>query len=217
MWFVDVELFGCDWFSVVVLLYNLSGFIKLSFCLLINGLSLRIVNASYIKSLFVSLNCLTGHVFCCRSSKVEFCWCLSLKCSLIAPSLQCCSSLLLIVFLVMPMYEDVRSSQSSCGQVNIYIYSKYWTSKENFYVAYFILFLKMLKWASYWNKEIVATPKIENYLFGIIFEIWLLISKEIMRKAIWWGKTDSKKALQISSSYFLLKIFIHIKHSFETM
>ena len=85
-----------------------------------NGLSLRIVNASYIKSLFVSLNCLTGHVFCCRSSKVEFCWCLSLKCSLIAPSLQCCSSLLLIVFLVMPMYEDVRSSQSSCGQVNLY-------------------------------------------------------------------------------------------------
>ena len=84
------------------------------------GLSLRIVNASYMKSLFVSLNCLTGHVFCCRSSKVEFCWCLSLKCSLIAPSLQCCSSLLLIVFLVMPIYEDVRSSQSSCGQVNLY-------------------------------------------------------------------------------------------------
>ena len=54
-----------------------------------NGLSLRIVSASYMKSLFVSLNCLTGHVFCCRSSKVEFCWCLSLKCSLIAPSLQC--------------------------------------------------------------------------------------------------------------------------------
>ena len=26
----------------------------------------------------------------------------------------------LIVFLVMPMYEDVRSSQSSCGQVNLY-------------------------------------------------------------------------------------------------
>ena len=101
-------------------MYNFSGLIKLSFCLLMNGLSLRIVSASYMKSLFVSLNYLTGHVFCWRSSKVEFCCCLSLKCSLIAPSLQCCSSLLLIVFLVMPMYEDVRSSQSSCGQVNLY-------------------------------------------------------------------------------------------------
>ena len=90
---------------------------KLYFCLLMSGLCSMMSRASYIVIRLRSWKDFTGRVLFSKSCVWMLVLCFFSMCSLMAPSFWYCSSRLLMVLRVWPMYKGFRSSQSSLGHL----------------------------------------------------------------------------------------------------